>query len=69
MITSDYDGYETKYPKLLELSNKQLEQQMWFASEVRVEEEDRLEMLYSLDEKQQQVVKTSHTIFILSKHR
>ena len=63
MITSDYDGYETKYPKLLELSNKQLEQQMWFASEVRVEEEDRLEMLYSLDEKQQQVVKAILPMF------
>lgn len=63
MITSDYDGYETKYPKLLELSNKQLEQQLWFASEVRVEEEDRLEMLYSLDDKQQRVVKAILPMF------
>ena len=63
MITSDYEGYETRYPKLLELSDKQLEQQLWFASEVRVEEEDRLEMLYSLNEQQQKVVKAILPMF------
>ena len=35
-ITEDYDGYETRYPKLLELSDKKLEKQLWFASEVKV---------------------------------
>lgn len=62
-ITSDYDGYETRYPALLELSDKQIEQQMWFASEVRVEEEDRLEMLYQLDETQQKVIKAILPMF------
>lgn len=62
-ITDYYDGYETKYPKLLELSNKQLEEQMWFASEVRVEEEDRLEMLYDLTDVQQKVVKAILPMF------
>lgn len=56
-ITDDYEGYETKYPDLLEISNKQFEKQIWFASKIRVEEEDRMEMLYSLTEAQQNVVK------------
>lgn len=56
-ITSDYSGYETRYPDLLELSNKQFEKQIWFASKIRVVEEDRMEMLYSLTEEQQEVVK------------
>ena len=63
MITSEYEGYETRYPKLLELSDKQLEQQLWFASEIRVEEEDRLEMLYGLNEQQQKVVKAILPMF------
>ena len=55
-ITDKYDGYETRYPKILELSNKQFEKQLWFASKIRVVEEDRMEMLYDLDEQQKQVV-------------
>lgn len=55
-ITEQYDGYETHYPILLEISNKQLEKQLWFASKIRVVEEDRLEMLYKLDEQQRNVV-------------
>lgn len=62
-ITSDYDGYETRYPKLLELSDKQLEKQMWFASETKVYEEDRLEMLYKLTPTQQRVVKAILPMF------
>lgn len=63
LITDEYEGYVTQYPKLLELSDKQLEEQLWFASEVRVEEEDRLEMLYKLDEQQQRVVKAVLPMF------
>lgn len=55
-ITDKYDGYETRYPILLELSNKQLEKQLWFASKIRVVEEDRMEMLYDLDDQQKAVV-------------
>lgn len=62
-ITGEYDGYETKYPKLLEISNRQLEKQLWFASEVLVEEEDGLEMLYQLTPKQQRVVKAILPMF------
>lgn len=52
-ITEQYNGYETHYPILLEVSNKQLEKQLWFASKIRVVEEDRMEMLYKLDKQQQ----------------
>lgn len=55
-ITDKNDGYETKYPVLLEISNKQLEKQLWFASKIRVVEEDRMEMLYKLDKQQQNVL-------------
>ena len=49
-------GYEKRYPKLLELSTKQFEKQLWFASKIRVLEEDRMELLYGLDEQQKNVV-------------
>ena len=67
-ITDDYEGYETRYPKLLEISNKQLEDQIWFASEVKVEEEDSLEMLFTLDEKQKRVVKAILPMFRRYEH-
>lgn len=63
LITSEYEGYVEQYPELRVLSNRQLEEQLWFASEVRVEEEDRLEMLYKLDEQQQRVVKAVLPMF------
>lgn len=62
-ITDEYDGYETRYPKLLELSDKQLEKQLWFASETKVVEEDRLEMLYKLTPLQRKVVKAILPMF------
>lgn len=55
-ITDEYNGYETKYPDLLEISNKQFEKQIWFASKIRVVEEDRMELLYSLTDEQRFVV-------------
>lgn len=63
LITNEYDGYVEQYPELRVLSNRQLEEQLWFASEVRVEEEDRLEMLYKLNEQQQRVVKSVIPMF------
>lgn len=63
LITDEYEGYVEQYPELRVLSNRQLEEQLWFASEVRVEEEDRLEMLYKLDEQQQRVVKAVLPMF------
>lgn len=62
-ITTPYAGYETRYPKLLELSNKQFEENMWFASEIRVVEEDRLEMLYQLTDTQQRIIKAIMPMF------
>lgn len=55
-ITQPYNGYEVRYPILREISDKQLEKQIWFASKIRVVEEDRMEMLYQLDEQQRTVV-------------
>lgn len=63
LITDEYEGYVEQYPQLRVLSNRQLEEQLWFASEVRVEEEDRLEMLYKLNEQQQRVVKSVIPMF------
>lgn len=63
LITDEYDGYVEQYPELRVLSNRQLEEQLWFASEVRVEEEDRLEMLYKLNEQQQRVVRSVIPMF------
>lgn len=63
LITDHYEGYVEQYPELRVLSNRQLEEQLWFASEVRVEEEDRLEMLYKLNEQQQRVVKAVLPMF------
>jgi hypothetical protein len=63
LITDAYEGYVEQYPQLRVLSNRQLEEQLWFASEVRVEEEDRLEMLYKLNEQQQRVVKAVLPMF------
>lgn len=54
-ITEDNGGYETRYPMLLEISNKQLEKQLWFASKIRVED-DAMEMLYDLTERQKKVI-------------
>lgn len=39
-ITDPYHGYEVRYPILREISEKQLEKQIWFASKIRVVEED-----------------------------
>lgn len=63
LITDEYEGYVEQYAQLRVLSNRQLEEQLWFASEVRVEEEDRLEMLYKLNEQQQRVVKSVIPMF------
>lgn len=61
-ITEDNGGYVTRYPKLLEISNKQFEKQMWYASKIRVED-DAMEMRYDLSERQQRVIKTILPIF------
>lgn len=61
-ITEDNGGYEIRYPKLLELSNKQLEKQIWFASKIRVED-DAMEMVYDLTERQKKVIKAILPIF------
>lgn len=62
-ITDEYDGYETKYPILLEHVNTQLDKNFWSATEVNVES-DALEMKYKLTEDQQNAVKKILPLFL-----
>lgn len=63
MITDPYDGYEVKYPTLLVHVKKQLEEQMWFASEARVEL-DATELLYVLSDSQRHLVQRLLPLFL-----
>ena len=47
LITDQYDGYELRYPFLVEHVKTQLEKQFWTATEARVDL-DEVEMLYAL---------------------
>ena len=64
-ITDDYDGYETRYPILLEHVNTQLDKNFWSATEVNVES-DALEMKYKLTEDQQNAVKKILLVIVTS---
>lgn len=62
-ITDDYDGYEFKYPEILELSRRQLEDNLWFSSEYKVEL-DKLELNFDLTESQKHYVLKTLPLFI-----
>lgn len=62
-ITSDYDGYELRYPKLLEHVNTQLDVNYWTATETKVEN-DALELKYKLTEEQREAVKKILPMFL-----
>lgn len=62
-IQTPTDSYERHYPKLVELTNKQLEEQLWFSSEMIVEL-DRMQLLYELTPEQLHAVKTVLTFFV-----
>lgn len=62
-IQTPTDSYERHYPKLVELANKQLEEQLWFSSEMIVEL-DRMQLLYELTPEQLHAVKTVLTFFV-----
>lgn len=62
-ITDDYDGYELRYPKLLELADRQLEKQLWFKGEARVDKE-AIELNYKLSQEQQSAIKKLLPIFL-----
>lgn len=62
-IQTPTDSYERHYPKIVELANKQLEEQLWFSSEMIVEL-DRMQLLYELTPEQLHAVKTVLTFFV-----
>lgn len=62
-IQTPTDSYTRHYPRIVELANKQLEEQLWFSSEMKVEL-DRMQLLYELTPDQLHAVKTVLTFFV-----
>jgi hypothetical protein len=62
-ITTQNSSYELKYPKVLELADKQAEEQLWFKNEMVVEN-DRMELEYVLTKEQLHAVKTVLHLFL-----
>lgn len=62
-IQTPTDSYVRHYPRIVELANKQLEEQLWFSSEMVVEL-DRMQLLYELTPEQLHAVKTVLTFFV-----
>jgi len=62
-IQTPTEGYERHYPKIVELANKQLEEQLWFSSEMEVKL-DRMSLLYQLTPEQTHAVKTVLSSFV-----
>lgn len=62
-IQTPTDSYTRHYPRIVELANKQLEEQLWFSSEMKVEL-DRMQLLYELSPEQLHAVKTVLTFFV-----
>lgn len=63
LITDSYDGYELRYPFLVEHVQTQLDKQFWSATEARVEL-DETELLYVLSDEQRHVVKRLLPLFL-----
>lgn len=62
-IQTPTTSYRRCYPKLVELANKQLEDQFWTSTEMKVEL-DKMQLKYELTEAQLHAVKTLLTIFL-----
>ncbi len=62
-ICTPTESYEEFYPKLIEFADKQLEDQLWFHSEMEVEL-DRMQLLYELTPSQQHAVKYILGLFL-----
>lgn len=56
-------SYARLYPRIVELANIQLEKQLWFSSEMKVEL-DRMQLLYELDPVQLHAVKFVLQLFL-----
>lgn len=62
-ITTATDSYTRYYPKIVELANKQLEEQFWTSSEMKVHL-DKMQLLYELTPEQLHAVKTVLHLFV-----
>lgn len=62
-ICTPTDSYKRHYPVIVELANKQLEEQLWFSSEMKVTL-DRMQLLYELNDEQFHAVKTVLHLFL-----
>lgn len=62
-ICTPTDSYKRYYPELVALANKQLEEQLWFSSEMVVAL-DRMQLLYELNDEQFHAVKTVLHLFL-----
>ncbi len=62
-ITQPTDSYVRCYPKIVELANKQLEEQFWTSSEMKVEL-DRMHLLYKMAPHKVHAVKTVLLTFL-----
>lgn len=57
------EGYETHYPRFLEYADIQLEEKLWFATEMEVEL-DRMQLLYELSPEQKHLVEYVIGLFL-----
>lgn len=62
-ITTPTESYKKHYPRIVELANKQLEEQFWTNSEMKVEL-DKMQLLYELDPDQLHAVKSVLHLFV-----
>lgn len=62
-ITQKTDSYVRQYPEIVALANKQLEEQFWTSSEMKVEL-DKMQLLYGLKPDQLHAVKTVLHLFL-----
>jgi ribonucleotide reductase beta subunit family protein with ferritin-like domain len=62
LITDEYDGYEVRYPELLEHMNTQLDVNFWSATEADVEA-DALELKYTIPEQGRKAIKMMLPMF------
>lgn len=62
-IQTPTESYTRHYPKIVELANKQLEEQLWFSSEMKVELE-RIQLKYELTPEQLHAVQFVLNLFV-----
>jgi ribonucleotide reductase beta subunit family protein with ferritin-like domain len=62
-IQTPTESYERFYPRIVELANIQLEKQLWFSSEMKVEL-DRIQLKYDLDPDQRHAVEGILNLFV-----